>query len=93
MAAAAVGERDRAMHLSERALELALRVPAEQERPGWLYFLTPVRARLQAADAAAACSRWTDAADGFRAALPELEGYPRDRAHYQARLDDVERRI
>lgn len=93
MAAAAVGERDRAMGLSERALELALRAPEEGDRPGWLYFLTPTRARLQAADAAAACHRWADAAAGFRDALPELEGYPRDRAHYQRRLEDAERRI
>jgi len=92
MAAAAVGERDRAMRLSETALELALQTPAEEERPGWLYFLTPVRARLDAADAAAACQRWADAADGFREALPKLKGYPRDYAHYQARLADVERR-
>ena len=93
MAAAALGERDRAMHLSDRALELALRAPAEEERPGWLYFLTPVRAQLQAADAAAASRRWADAAAGFRKALPKLTGYPRDEAHYRARLEDAERRL
>jgi hypothetical protein len=93
MAAAAVGERDRAMHLSDQALELALRAPDEADRPGWLYFLTPVRARLQAADVAAACHRWADAAAGFREAIPRLEGYPRDLTHYQAQLAAAERRL
>ncbi|WP_307055430.1 helix-turn-helix domain-containing protein [Streptomyces achromogenes] len=92
MAAAQVGERDRASRLAEEACKLALRVPAEEERPGWLYWLDPTRARLQVADAAYACQRWRDAADGFRTALPSLVAFPRDHAYYQARLDDAARR-
>ncbi|GAA2790177.1 helix-turn-helix domain-containing protein [Streptomyces showdoensis] len=92
MAAAAVGERDRAMRLRDRALALALSVPDEGDRPAWLYYLTPDRARLHAADTAAACHRWADAAAELRLVLPRLEGYPRDYAHYAARLAEAERR-
>ncbi|MFD0429409.1 hypothetical protein ACFQ60_22285 [Streptomyces zhihengii] len=92
MAAAALGERDRARRLSDRALALALASEDEADRPGWLYWLTPTRARLQAADAAAACHRWDEAAAMFREVLPELDGYPRDRAHYEQRLAEAERR-
>lgn len=93
MAAAMLGERDRARRLSDTALRLAEQVPEEGDRPGWLYWLDPTRARLQAADAALACRDWATAAAGFREALPALSGYPRDRAHYQARLEDAERRL
>ncbi|SDM77803.1 hypothetical protein SAMN05444921_11369 [Streptomyces wuyuanensis] len=93
IAAAAVGERDRARRLSDVAFIDASRVPDEADRPGWLYWLTPTRAQLQAASVAYACRDWRAAAEGIRAALPELEGYPRDRAHFQQRLDDAERRI
>ncbi|MFM9636012.1 helix-turn-helix domain-containing protein [Streptomyces turgidiscabies] len=92
MAAARLGERDRATRLAEEAHGLALQVQAEEERPGWLYWLNAARARLQVADAAYACHRWRDAADGFREALPALAGYPRDHAYYRARLEDAERR-
>lgn len=93
MAAAVLGERDRARRLSDTALRLAEAAPDEGDRPGWLYWLDPVRARLQHADAALACRDWSTAAAGFREALPALAGYPRDRAHYQARLEDAERRL
>jgi transcriptional regulator with XRE-family HTH domain len=93
IAAAAVGERDRARRLSDSAMHHAAQAPDERDRPGWLYWLTPARARLQAADAAYACRRWADAAEGISEALPGLDGYPRDRAHYQARLEDAQRRI
>ncbi|MFM9616890.1 helix-turn-helix domain-containing protein [Streptomyces turgidiscabies] len=93
MAAARLGERDRAIRLAEEAHGLALRVPDEEERPGWLYWLNAARARLQSADAAYACQRWSDAAAGFREALPALAGYPRDHAYYLARLEDAERRV
>ncbi|MFD4371484.1 helix-turn-helix domain-containing protein [Streptomyces sp. NPDC058527] len=93
MAAAAVGERDRARRLAHEALRLARLAPDEQDRPGWLYFLDETRAQLQYAATAYACRRWADAVDGFRAALPALEGYPRDHAHYAARLADAERRV
>lgn len=93
MAAAVLGERDRARRLSDVALRLAEQVPDEGERPGWLYWLDPTRARLQAADAALACRDWATAASGFREVLPALAGYPRDRAHYQARLEDAERHL
>lgn len=92
MAAAQLGERDRAGRLADEAHTLALAAPDEGERPGWLYWLDPVRARLQAADAAYACQRWSDAAAGFREALPGLAGFPRDHAYYLARLEDAERR-
>lgn len=92
MAAAQLGERERAVRLAEEAEELALRAPEEGERPGWLYWLDPVRARLQTADAAYACQRWGEAAAGFREALPGLEGFPRDYGYYRTRLEDAERR-
>ncbi|MFF2331866.1 MULTISPECIES: helix-turn-helix domain-containing protein [unclassified Streptomyces] len=92
MAAAAVGERDRARRLSDEALRLARQAPDEGERPGWLYFLDETRARLQHATAAYACRDWNRAADELRDALPALEGYPRDHAYYSARLADAERR-
>lgn len=97
MAAAQLGERDRARRLAEEAHGLALRAPAEEERPGWLYWLDATRAALQAADAAYACHDWEAAAEGFREALgPEpghaLKGYPRDHAYYRARLEEAERR-
>jgi len=93
MAAAQLGERDRARRLAEEAAELALRAPNVEERPGWLYWLDPVRARLQAADAAYACQSWADAVEGFREALPALAGFPRDDSYYRARLEDAERRV
>jgi transcriptional regulator with XRE-family HTH domain len=93
MAAAQLGERDRAVRLAEEAHGLALRAPEEEERPGWLYWLDATRARLQAADAAYACQRWQDAAAGFREALPALAGFPRDHGYYLARLEDAERRV
>ncbi|WP_286260466.1 XRE family transcriptional regulator [Streptomyces graminofaciens] len=92
MAAAQLGERDRAVRLAEQAHGLALRAPDEGERPGWLYWLDATRARLQAADAAYACQRWADAAAGFREGLSALAGFPRDHAYYRARLEDAERR-
>lgn len=93
LAAAQLGERDRARRLAAEAHELALRAPDESERPGWLYWLDATRARLQEADAAYACQRWAEAAAGFREALPALAGYPRDHAYYRARLDDALRRV
>jgi transcriptional regulator with XRE-family HTH domain len=92
IAAAALSERDRARRLAEEAYSLALQAPAEGDRPGWLYWLDPGRARLQMADASYACQDWEAAADGMRAALPELDGYPRDRAYYQARMEYAQRR-
>ncbi|WOI58592.1 helix-turn-helix domain-containing protein [Streptomyces fradiae] len=93
MAAASVGERDRARRYADEALDLALRAPDEEARPGWLYWLTPARARLQAADTLYACRDWAGAAAGLREALAGLEGCPRDRAHYEARLADSLRRV
>lgn len=92
MAAAQLGERDRALTLAEEAHGLALRAPGEDERPGWLYWLDGTRAQLQVADTAYACHRYGDAAEGFRSALPHLAGYPRDHAYYRGRLEDAERR-
>ncbi|MFJ7244770.1 helix-turn-helix domain-containing protein [Kitasatospora sp. NPDC098652] len=92
MAAAAVGERDRSRQLAESSYELALRVPNEEERPGWLYWLDPVRAKLNLGDAAYTARDWTTAVDILQQALPELDGYPRDQAFYSARLEDARRR-
>ncbi|MEU9972361.1 helix-turn-helix transcriptional regulator [Streptomyces sp. NPDC051014] len=92
MAAAACAERDRARRLSDEAQELALRAQDAADRPGWLYWLDGTRARLQHADVAYACRAWSDAAAGFREALPALAGYPRDFAYYKGRLDDAQRR-
>ncbi|MFG2747257.1 XRE family transcriptional regulator, partial [Streptomyces chartreusis] len=92
MAAAALGERSRAKTLRDEALGLALEVPGEAERPGWLYWLDSARARAQAAEASYACRDWAEAAAGLRDALPGLEAYPRDYAYYAERLADAERR-
>jgi transcriptional regulator with XRE-family HTH domain len=93
MAAAQLGERDRARRLAEEAHELALRAPDDRERPGWLYWLDPTRAQLQLADVHFARHDFAAAADGFRQALPSLSGFPRDRAYYQARMEEAERRV
>jgi transcriptional regulator with XRE-family HTH domain len=91
MAAAACAERSLAQRWADEAHELALQAE-EEERPGWLYWLDPTRAALQRADAAYACRDWADAAERFEAALPALEGYPRDHAYYQARMEDAQQR-
>lgn len=93
MAAAALSERDRARELRDEALQLALQVPDEDDRPGWLYWLDPARAHAQAAEASYACRDWADAAAGLRDALPGLAAYPRDHDYYAARLADAERRV
>ncbi|GGQ15906.1 hypothetical protein GCM10010140_52760 [Streptosporangium pseudovulgare] len=92
MASAALGERDQARSLADEAYDLALQVPDEEERPDWLYWLEPVRARLHLADVAYAVRDWQAAAEGFREAIPELAGYPKDQEYYQMRLADAERR-
>lgn len=93
MAAAAVGERDRARQLADEAYELALRVPDEGDRPGWLYWLDPVRAQLHRADLSYAVRDWEGAASGYGAALGELTAYPRDLAYYSARAQDARARV
>ncbi len=93
MAAAALGERPKAKTLRDEALRLALEVPDEAERPGWLYWLDPARAQAQAAEASYACREWADAAAGLQNALPGLEAYPRDHDYYAAKLADAQRRI
>ncbi len=92
LAAAAVGERDRARRAADEALALALRVEDEGERPDWLYWLTPTRARLHAAEVAYAVRDWRAAAVGFREALDGLTDYPRDHAYYAERLAVAEQR-
>lgn len=91
MAAAAVGERDRARRLADEARALADRDDAER-RPPWLYWMGPTRARLMHADTAYAVQDWSTAAAELAAALPGLEGYPRDHAYYTARLEDARAR-
>ncbi|MGI5206470.1 helix-turn-helix domain-containing protein [Spirillospora sp. CA-108201] len=92
MAAAAVGERDRARTLADEALTLAEQVPDSEDRPGWLYWLDPVRARLQYADIAYSAHAWSDAAAGYAASLDQLRDYPRDHAYYAKRYEDARRR-
>ncbi len=92
MAAAAVGERDRSRQLAEEAYELALQSPAPEERPGWLYWLDPVRAKLLLGEAAHAARDWSVAVDALSSGLSALEGFPRDRAFYESRLDDARSR-
>lgn len=93
LAAAAVGERDRARRLADEALDRALQVPDAGERPGWLYWLDPTRARLHHAEVAYAVRDWRTAADGFEACLDELRDFPRDHAHYAAQLQDARARV
>ncbi|WP_433242975.1 helix-turn-helix domain-containing protein [Actinomadura nitritigenes] len=92
MAAAALGERDRARRLSDEALELALQAPDPEDRPGWLYWLDPVRAQLQRADMAYAVRDFSDAAAGYAQSLDQLRDYPRDHAYYSARYQDARSR-
>lgn len=93
MAAAALGEKDRARRLSDEALRLALEAPAAEERPDWLYWLDPVRAQLQRADMAYSVRDWSDAAALYSASLDQLKGYPRDHAYYASRYEDARGRI
>lgn len=92
MAAAALGERDRARHLADEAFELAIQVSDAGERPGWLYWLDPVRAQLQRADMAYAVRDYRDAAAGYAQSLDGLRDYPRDHAYYSARYQDARSR-
>ena len=92
MAAAALSERDRARRLADESRDLAARAADIEERPGWLYWLTPARAQLLTADVAYACRDWSEAAAGFLEALPTLARFPRDHAYYRARLEDAEQR-
>lgn len=93
LAAAAVGERDRSRRLAQESYELALRVPDPSDRPGWLYWLDPVRAKLNYGEAAHAARDWSVAVDAFREGLEGLEGFPRDQAFYAARLEDAQQRM
>jgi transcriptional regulator with XRE-family HTH domain len=92
MAAAAAGDRDLARRLAQEAYDLALRVPDEGERPGWLYWLSPTRATLLLGEAAHAARDWSMAADALERGLASLEGYPRDAAFYSMRLADARQR-
>lgn len=93
LAAAAVGERDRASRLADESYTLALRVPAEAERPGWLYWMDPTRAILLRGEAACAARDWSTARDAFQEGLPGLTGFPRDHAFYAAQLADAQAHI
>lgn len=88
MAAAAAGDRDKSRRLSDEAYTLALQVPDESQRPAWLYFLDPVRAKLQVGDRAYASRDYATAAAAFREGLGELTGFPKDAAYYALRLED-----
>lgn len=93
MAAAAVGERDRARRLAEQAYKAALQAPTADERPGWLYWLSPTRAKLLLGEAAHASRDWSTAVDALREGLDELDGYPRDHEFYRTRMEDARRRL
>ena len=92
LAAAAVGERDRARQLADEAYGLALMAPDEDARPPWLYWLDPLRATLLRADTLYAARDWQGAAALYREAVGGLIGFPRDRAVYLTRLEDALRR-
>lgn len=92
MAAAAVGERDKAHRLADESYDAALRAPDESDRPGWLYWLSPTRARLLQGEAAYAARDWRRAADALGDGLAELDGYPRDAEFYRGKLEDARRR-
>lgn len=92
MAAAAVGERDRSRRLAEESYELALRVPDIDDRPGWLYWLDPVRAKLNLGEAAYAARDWSLAMSALQEGLTALEGFPRDQALYASKLEEARRR-
>ena len=92
MAAAGVGENDRSRALAEEAHALALRASEAADRPAWLYWLNPQRARLNLADAAYAVRDWSTAADLFGEVVDQLNGFPRDQAVYLGRLEDARRR-
>ncbi|MFF1793331.1 helix-turn-helix domain-containing protein [Kitasatospora sp. NPDC058263] len=90
MAAAGAGDRDLAHRLADQAYDAALRAPDEGDRPGWLYWLSPTRARLLLGEAAYAARDWRRAADALGEGLDDLEiGYPRDAAFYRMRLEDA----
>ncbi|MCX4661518.1 helix-turn-helix domain-containing protein [Streptomyces uncialis] len=93
IAAAAVGDRDRARRLADEAQGGAARVPDAEDRPGWLYWLTPTRSDLQAAEVAYVLRDWSDAAALFRSSLPGLAAYPRDHAYYLTQMEEAERRV
>ncbi len=93
MAAAAVGERDKARRLAEQAYADALRAPEAEERPGWLYWLSPTRAKLLLGEAAHASRDWSTAESALREGLAELEGFPRDHEFYRSRMEDARRRL
>jgi transcriptional regulator with XRE-family HTH domain len=93
MAAARVGERDRARRLADQAYEDALRARDEDGRPGWLYWLSPARATLLRGEAAHAARDWVVAADALAQGISALGAdYPRDAAFYSLRLADARRR-
>ncbi|MEU3603617.1 helix-turn-helix transcriptional regulator [Streptomyces sp. NPDC006798] len=92
LALAAVGDRDTARRLSQEAYTKALEAPDEGDRPGWLYWLDPVRAKLNLGEAAHAARDWSVAADAFREGLAGLDGYPRDQEFYAARLAEARQR-
>jgi hypothetical protein len=92
LAAAAVGDRSRARRLADEAYGLALVASDENSRPPWLYWLDPLRAKLNWADTLYAARDWQAAADLYREAVEQLTGFPRDRAVYLTRLGDALRR-
>ena len=93
LAAAAVGRRDQALRLADEAHALAERVPHAEDRPPWLYWLDPVRARLQRADAAYAANDWSTAAAMFQECIGEVAHMPRDHAYYAERLAVARQRV
>ncbi|MBS2554379.1 helix-turn-helix transcriptional regulator [Catenulispora sp. NL8] len=93
LAAAAVGERDRSRRLAEESYDFALQVPDADTRPGWLYWLDPVRAKLQYGMASYAVRDWSAAIDALQQGVSALDGYPRDQAYYLAKLEDARQRL
>ncbi|GAA4663326.1 helix-turn-helix domain-containing protein [Streptomyces youssoufiensis] len=93
LAAAACGDRALAGHLADRAVDLAAEVPAEEDRPPWLYWLSPARVAAQRGEVAYASRDWQGAVDHWRDALADLAAFPRDHAYYASRLEDAQARV
>lgn len=93
MACAALGDRDEALRYADQAHRMAVATAEEQERPAWLYWLSPERGELHRADVAYAVGDYGDAASGFRLADSGLSGFPKDREYYLTRKERALARV
>jgi transcriptional regulator with XRE-family HTH domain len=92
LAAASLGDRDRALSLADQAYADALEAPDEDARPPWLYWLDPARAVLNRADVAYRVGDFSTAAKLFAEGIEQLADFPRDQAVYLTRLREAQAR-